>query len=144
MASVFCEKWKAFCVVGFYCTNQWICMEKRLHCSYCNYLWTWGLLEFEARVVDFSVCGWKRLLSASCYGQELLRGSIAYITAGLSLCLHGCLPSVSACVSEGEAVSNQSSLRAHSTTPGGITQRSARSGCDTGFSVNPRLRAHSE
>lgn len=37
-------------------------------------------------------------LTASWFGQKLLQGSITYITAGFSLCLHGCLPSVSACV----------------------------------------------
>lgn len=48
-----------------------------------------------------------------------------------------CLSGISACVSEGEAVSNQSSLQAHSTTPGGITQLSERSGCGRGSSDTP-------
>lgn len=38
------------------------------------------------------------LLSASCYGQKPSQGRITYITAGFSLCLRRCLPSVSACV----------------------------------------------
>lgn len=74
--------------------------------------------------------------SSKCFLLWTLRAHITFLTAGSSLFLHACLPSISPCVSEGEAVSNWSSLQAHSTTPGGITQRSARSGCDTGSSNN--------
>lgn len=57
----------------------------------------------------------------------------------MSECLSG--------IFEGKAVSNQSSLQAHSTTPGVITQRSAHGGCDKGSSDNPagsRLRVSNE
>lgn len=99
-------------------------------------------LDFSAKLLT-SVCFipyvgvCKPPLNDDCSGQKLSPASITFSAAGFSLCLRACLLSISACVSEGEAVSNRSSLQAHSTTPGGITQRSAHSGCDTGSTDNP-------